>query len=163
MDLNQNAARKKRRQQGVPVPTPTSASRVRAAEKRTSRVLVRCAGEHRIPYRKEVLDVMARYVVRDQLADWPPMPEVAPEPKPVPQPPKPVPVPKIGLSQTDAQVLRLVAAGLENLDIGGRLGLTEHGVKTRLKRVFLVLEARNRAHAVARGFEVGILTAGSAS
>lgn len=147
------------------MPTPTSASRVRAAEKRTSKVLVRCAGENGFPYRVEVLDVMARYVVRDQLKDWPPMPEPE-EPVTVPPPmPEPTPEPprRIGLSQLDLQLMRLLAAGLENLEIGQRLSLSEHAVKNRLKRVFLTLEARNRAHAVARVFELGILTAGSGS
>ena len=77
-------------------------------------------------------------------------------------PPRPTAArPRVALSQMDTQVLRLLAQGLENAEIGYRINGTEHVVKSRLKRIFAALQARNRVHAVALGYELGLL--GSAS
>jgi two-component system, NarL family, nitrate/nitrite response regulator NarL len=53
----------------------------------------------------------------------------------------------------ELEVLRLVARGLTNRQVGGELGLTEATVKLHLYRVFEKTGARNRADAVRLFFE----------
>src|SRR3954468_8654903 len=65
--------------------------------------------------------------------------------------------PKLPLSTADVQTLALVAEGRESVEIAYRLKLSEHGVKARLKRIYQVLGARNRAHAIGLGYELGLL------
>ena len=130
----------------------STSGRVRAAEERTHKALVRCVGEHRIPYRVEELAVMARYVVRDQLVDWPPLPDEAESAEP-----DRGPAPRIALPPSDRRLLALVAEGLDNPEVGERLGVSERVVCTRLRRLYGLLGARNRTHAVAVGFSSGVL------
>ena len=130
--------------------SPTRA-RVVAAEKRVGKALVRAVGEHKIPYRIEELAVMARYVVREQLIDWPPLPEFAEQSEPAP---------RIALPPSDRQLLALVALGLDNAEVAARLGSSERAICTRLRKVYARLGARNRTNAVALGFWLGILDGG---
>jgi ATP/maltotriose-dependent transcriptional regulator MalT len=72
--------------------------------------------------------------------------------------PKPTAVrPLVALSTGDLRVLRMLAAGRENSEIAFEMHVSEHGVKTRLVRIYGVLKARNRAQAVALGYELGLL------
>ncbi len=125
--------------------TSPAKARVVAAEKRVGKALVRAVGEHKIPYRIEELAVMARYVVREQLADWPPLPEsevddeLALGRRPL-------------LAPSDRQLMGLLAAGLDNGEAAERLGVSERLVCTRLRRIFGLLGARNRTHAVALAY-----------
>ena len=57
-------------------------------------------------------------------------------------------------------VLRLLAEGRTTVDIGVDLGLSPHTVKCRLAALYRALDARDRAHAVTRGFQRGYLTVG---
>lgn len=52
------------------------------------------------------------------------------------------------LSSRQVQIADLIAEGLSNPEIGGRLHLAECTVKTHLQRLLSALGARNRAHAV---------------
>jgi DNA-binding NarL/FixJ family response regulator len=61
------------------------------------------------------------------------------------------------LTARQRQVLCLVACGLSNVEIGGRLYIAEDTVKTILRVMFKQLGARNRAHAVALGFRQKII------
>lgn len=137
---------------------PTTSGRARAAEARAKRTLLRCVGEHRIPYRVEVLELMARYVARDLLLDAGPLPEFVPDLAPEPAR-QPVPPSHVSLSSLDARVLRMLAEGCEASEVAQRLGATEGATKRRLKRIYVALGARNRAHAVALGYEAGVLVA----
>jgi DNA-binding CsgD family transcriptional regulator len=56
------------------------------------------------------------------------------------------------------RVLDLASRGYTNEEIGRKLYLSEHTVKTHLKRLNCRLQARGRAHAVRLGFERGLLT-----
>jgi DNA-binding NarL/FixJ family response regulator len=67
------------------------------------------------------------------------------------EPPAPV------LSARETEVLRLVAAGLSNREIGERLFLGEATVKTHLLHAFTKLEVRDRTRAVTRAMELGLL------
>jgi two-component system nitrate/nitrite response regulator NarL len=56
-------------------------------------------------------------------------------------------------------VLRLLAEGRTNAQIGARLGITSNTVKSRLTALYRALGARDRAHAVALGYRRGLLDA----
>lgn len=62
------------------------------------------------------------------------------------------------ITPRELQCLRHIAQGHSDKDIGAALFLSEFTVKTHVGRLFKRLGARNRAHAVAIAFEVGILT-----
>ena len=53
--------------------------------------------------------------------------------------------------------LEMVAAGCSNAEIAARLWLSVDGVKFRLTTILARLDARDRAHAVAVGWQRGIL------
>lgn len=61
------------------------------------------------------------------------------------------------LSHREVQVLAAMARGRTNAGIGSELGLSEDTVKTHARRIYDKLDARDRAHAVARGYQLGIL------
>ncbi|OIV39081.1 DNA-binding response regulator [Mangrovactinospora gilvigrisea] len=61
------------------------------------------------------------------------------------------------LSARELEVLRLVAAGCTNGEIGRRLYIGESTVKTHLLRVFGKLDVADRASAVAKAFTLGLL------
>lgn len=65
------------------------------------------------------------------------------------------PVPS--LSRREMEVLRLVAAGCDNKEIGRRLEIAQATVKSHLKAVFNQLGARGRAEAVAVALRLGII------
>ena len=63
------------------------------------------------------------------------------------------------LSARELQVLRLVAAGSTNRETAQRLFISEATVKTHLLHIYAKLEVRDRASAVAAGYQRGLLTA----
>ncbi len=65
----------------------------------------------------------------------------------------------IRLSAAQIGVLRLVALGLSNADIGRRLYVCEDTVKAHLRAITITLKATNRINAVAIAFARGLLTA----
>lgn len=56
-------------------------------------------------------------------------------------------------------VLRLIAEGNTNAQIARELGISEDTVKGRARALFEDLGARDRAHAVAIGYQRGLLRA----
>jgi DNA-binding NarL/FixJ family response regulator len=62
-----------------------------------------------------------------------------------------------GLSRQELKVLRLVAEGLTNPEIGKRLYLSRHTVKEYLSHAMRKLEVTNRIEAVRRATELGLL------
>lgn len=62
------------------------------------------------------------------------------------------------LTPRELDVLRLAADGATSEDIAGTLHLTEHTVKSHLKRIQSKLGSRNRTHAVATALRSGIIT-----
>jgi DNA-binding NarL/FixJ family response regulator len=64
------------------------------------------------------------------------------------------------LSTRERGVLRLVAAGLSNRQIGETLSISERTVKFHVTAIFNKLGAENRAQAVALAAERGLLSAG---
>lgn len=61
------------------------------------------------------------------------------------------------LSNREIEVLDGVRRGLSNRDIGMALSISEHTVKAHVKAILQKLESADRAEAVARGFEQGLL------
>lgn len=61
------------------------------------------------------------------------------------------------LSPRELQVLRLLADGLANREIGQRLAITEGTVKTHTKHILRKLGAEDRTHAVVIGMTRGVL------
>jgi DNA-binding NarL/FixJ family response regulator len=65
------------------------------------------------------------------------------------------------LTEREVQVLRGVASGHTNATIGRDLHLTEETVKSHVARLRYKLGARDRSHAVALGYEHGVLRVGT--
>ena len=61
------------------------------------------------------------------------------------------------LSARETEVLRLVASGLTNADIGKRLFIAEATVKTHLLRIFNKLDVADRTAAVTTAMRLGVL------
>lgn len=61
------------------------------------------------------------------------------------------------LSERELEVLRLIAAGETNRGAAARLFISEATVKTHLIHIYAKLDVNDRAAAVARGFERGLL------
>jgi DNA-binding NarL/FixJ family response regulator len=64
---------------------------------------------------------------------------------------------RAGLTERELQVLRGMADGKSNAEIGRELFVSEDTVKTHARRLFRKLGARDRAHAVAAGFRAGLV------
>jgi len=61
------------------------------------------------------------------------------------------------LSPRERDVMRLVASGLSNRDIGDALFISEETVKTHLRRIFEKLEVSSRTQAIHRSQQLGLL------
>ena len=64
------------------------------------------------------------------------------------------------LSQREVEVLGLIARGCSNREAAARLFISEATVKTHLLHIYAKLGVKDRAAAVAAGFERGLLTPG---
>ena len=64
---------------------------------------------------------------------------------------------RLALTERELQVLRGMADGRSNAEIGRELFVSEDTVKTHARRLFRKLSARDRAHAVAAAFRAGLV------
>jgi len=60
----------------------------------------------------------------------------------------PRPEPPDGLTHREAEILGLIARGLTNTEIAGRLCLSNHTIKTHINRIFAKTGSRDRAAAI---------------
>ena len=63
----------------------------------------------------------------------------------------------LGITRREMEILALVAQGMSNREIAGRLFVSENTVKTHCSRAFDKLGARRRTQAVQLGKEFGLL------
>jgi DNA-binding CsgD family transcriptional regulator len=63
----------------------------------------------------------------------------------------------LGITPRELEILELVAQGLSNREIAGKLFVSENTVKTHCSRAFEKLGARRRTQAVQLGKEFGLL------
>jgi DNA-binding NarL/FixJ family response regulator len=61
------------------------------------------------------------------------------------------------LTPRELEVLQLLRKGMSNPDIGSLLGITPRTAKAHVAALLVKLQAQDRAEAVARGFERGLL------
>ena len=62
------------------------------------------------------------------------------------------------ISEREIEILRLVAVGNSNKEIGTRLSITEQTVKAHMKRIIAKLGANDRTHAVTLALDRGVLS-----
>ena len=67
------------------------------------------------------------------------------------------------MTDREREVLALLARGLSNADIAGRLHLGEPTVRTHVGRIYGKADVRDRAQAVVFAYEVGLIRAGFSS
>jgi DNA-binding CsgD family transcriptional regulator len=71
-----------------------------------------------------------------------------------------VTAPAAALSRRQLEVLRLMADGLTDAQVGAKLFLTENTVKTHMQKLLRKLEVHSRGEAVAAGYRLGLLDPG---
>lgn len=64
------------------------------------------------------------------------------------------------LTDREQRVLALMAQGLTDQEIADRLAWGIGVIKREVQSIFIKLDARNRAHAVARGYDLGLIAKG---
>jgi DNA-binding NarL/FixJ family response regulator len=62
------------------------------------------------------------------------------------------------LTEREREVLRLVASGANNAEIAASLYLSERTVKGHISAIFAKLGVRDRAAAIIRAYDAGIVT-----
>ena len=64
---------------------------------------------------------------------------------------------QLGITKRELEILALIAEGLSNREIAGKLFVSENTVKTHSSRLFDKLSAKRRTQAVQIGKEIGLI------
>jgi ATP/maltotriose-dependent transcriptional regulator MalT len=64
---------------------------------------------------------------------------------------------QLGITRRELEILELIAQGLSNREIAGKLFVSENTVKTHSSRLFDKLSAKRRTQAVQIGKEIGLI------
>lgn len=64
---------------------------------------------------------------------------------------------RLGITKRELEILELIAQGLSNREIAGKLFVSENTVKTHSSRLFDKLSAKRRTQAVQIGKEIGLI------
>jgi DNA-binding CsgD family transcriptional regulator len=83
--------------------------------------------------------------------------EVVVEREPVPFVPDQARLDALGITPREHEILTLIAAGLSNREIAGKLFVSENTVKTHSSRLFDKLSARRRTQAVQIAKQAGLI------
>ncbi len=62
------------------------------------------------------------------------------------------------LSERESEILKLVALGMSNKELGGKLFLSERTVKAHLTNIFNKLNVASRSEAIVKGLKWGLVT-----
>jgi DNA-binding NarL/FixJ family response regulator len=79
------------------------------------------------------------------------------------QDPSTPPAQLLELTERELEILRLVAGGLSNAEIAGRLVISPLTAKTHVSRILGKLNCRDRAQLTALAYETGLVTPGAGS
>jgi DNA-binding CsgD family transcriptional regulator len=64
---------------------------------------------------------------------------------------------EVGLTAREHEILALIALGLSNREIGGKLFVSENTVKTHSSRLFEKMQVNRRVQAVQKGKDLGLI------
>jgi DNA-binding NarL/FixJ family response regulator len=78
-----------------------------------------------------------------------------------PEPAAAAPAALAALTDREREVLALVARGLSNAELAGRIHVSAATAKTHVSRILAKLQARDRAQLVMLAYETGLVTPGS--
>jgi DNA-binding NarL/FixJ family response regulator len=64
------------------------------------------------------------------------------------------------LNERQIKILALASQGLKSREIGEELGMTFGAVRTQFSKIYRKLEVKNRAEAICRAIEIGLINHG---
>jgi DNA-binding NarL/FixJ family response regulator len=119
--------------------------------------IAQSAGAHGLVRRSTAPETLVAAILRAHYTRWFVDPDLVPVPGTPPEH-RPIDSTDTLLSARQRQVLDLIAAGLNSQGIAEKLVVSPETVRTHIKQLLRRLEARDRAHAVSRAYQLGVLS-----